>query len=41
MVYNVARNSIGTVPNAPLDSAPGKELRNPIIEHASDIWRTG
>ena len=29
MGYNVARNPIGTVPNAPLASAPGKELRPP------------
>ena len=31
MVYNVAHNPIGTVTNAPLVSAPGKELRPPIL----------
>ena len=31
MRYNVARNPIGTVPNAPLASAPGKELHTPIL----------
>ena len=31
MGYNVARNPIGTVPNAPLASAPGKELHLPIL----------
>ena len=29
--YNVARNPLGTVPNAPLASAPGKELHPPIL----------
>ena len=31
MGYNVARNPRGTVPNAPLASAPGKELHPPIL----------
>ena len=31
MGYNVARNPIGMVPNAPLASAPGKELHPPIL----------
>ena len=30
-VTNVARNPIGTVPNAPLASAPGKEFHPPIL----------
>ena len=29
--YNVAHNPLGTVPNAPLASAPGKELHPPIL----------
>ena len=29
--YNVARNPLGTVPNAPLASAPSKELHPPIL----------
>ena len=29
--FNVACNLIGTVPNVPLDSAPGKELHPPIL----------
>ena len=36
MVYNVARNPIGTVPNAPLASDPGKETHPPNIEHESN-----
>ena len=31
MGCNVARNPIGTVPNAPLSSTPGKELHPPIF----------
>ena len=31
MGYNVARNPIGAVPNAPLASDPGKELHLPIL----------
>ena len=31
MRYNVAHNPLGAVPNAPLASAPGKELRPPIL----------
>ena len=31
MGYNVACNPIGTVPNAPLSSAQGKELHPPIL----------
>ena len=31
MGYSVERNSIGTLPNAPLASAPGKELHPPIL----------
>ena len=31
MGYNGARNPIGTVSNAPLASAPGKELHPPIL----------
>ena len=30
-VINVARNSLGTVPNAPLASDPGKEYHPPIL----------
>ena len=29
--YDVARNPLGTVPNAPLASAPGKELHPPKL----------
>ena len=29
--YNGARNPLGTVPNAPLASVPGKELHPPIL----------
>ena len=31
MKYNVAHNPIGTVPNAPLASAPGKKPQPPIL----------
>ena len=31
MRYNVARNPIGTVPNAPLVSATGKELHPQML----------
>ena len=31
MGYNVERNPIGTVPNAPLASAPGKKLHPSIL----------
>ena len=31
MGYNVAHNPIGTMPNAPLASAPGKELHPPKL----------
>ena len=31
MIYNLARNPIGTVPNALLASASGKELHPPIL----------
>ena len=31
MIYNAARNPIGTVPNMPLASAPGKEIHPPIL----------
>ena len=31
MVYDVAHNPKGTVPNAPLASDPGKELHPPIL----------
>ena len=31
MGYNISHNPIGTVPNAPLASAPGKELHPPIL----------
>ena len=31
MEYNTSCNPIGTVPNAPLASAPGKELHPPIF----------
>ena len=31
MGYNLVRNPIGTVSNAPLASAPGKELHPPIL----------
>ena len=31
MGYNVARNPIGTVPNAPLAFATGKEPQPPIL----------
>ena len=30
-VNNVTNKTIGTVPNAPLASAPGKELHPPIL----------
>ena len=39
--YNVSRNPIGTVPNAPLASAPSKELHPPHIDHDSDTRRPG
>ena len=29
--HNLARNPIGTVTNAPLDSAPGKQFHPPIL----------
>ena len=29
--YKVARNPLGTVPNAPLASAPGKEFHPPTL----------
>ena len=29
--YNVAHNPLGTVPNSPLASAPGRELHPPIL----------
>ena len=32
MWYNVARNPLGTVPNAPLASDPGKEIYPPILK---------
>ena len=31
MGYNVARNPIGTVPNAPLSYVPGKDIHPPIL----------
>ena len=31
MGYNISHNPIGTVPNAPLASAPGKELHPSIL----------
>ena len=31
MGYNVSRNPIGTVTNAPIASTPGKELHPPIL----------
>ena len=31
MGYNVVCNPKGTVPNEPLDSAPGKEIYPPIL----------
>ena len=31
MVYNIARNPMGTVPNVPLDFALGKELHPHIL----------
>ena len=39
--YKVARNPLGTVPNAPSSSAPDKEPHPPDVNHASDAWRPG
>ena len=36
MGYNAARNPIGTVPNAPLASSPGKKL-HPLIDITLEI----
>ena len=38
MRYNVARNPIGTVHNAPLASALGKELQPPILSTLEIHW---
>ena len=35
-LINVARNPLGTAPNAPLASAPGKEYHPPILGMLGD-----